>query len=424
MVVAGEGCWLIDTEGKRYLDASGGAMVVNVGHGVREIADAIGEQAGRLAYVNGTAFTNEPVERLATALVQRSPAYAKAYFLGSGSEAVEAALKLARQYWVERQRPSKHRVIALSPGYHGNTMLALSASAREHYRRLYGEWLVDVVRIPAPFAYWCSCRGDARTPCRVCDGDVLEEAILHEGPETIAAFIAEPVGGSSTGATVPRPGYFSRIREICDRHDVLLVADEVLSGAGRTGHWLALDAWPVHADIVTLGKGISGGYLPLSAVLATDEVVRAVAEGSGAFVHAQTFSHHAVTCSAGLATLDYIDRLQLVERVRAMEPLLFESLRTLLNHQHVGDVRGRGLLAGVEFVADRQERAPFPRATRFAERFAQAAQEAGLVVWPNVGQADGVNGDLAMIAPPFVVQPEEIHEITRRFRLALEATEA
>ncbi|MFN8571171.1 MAG: aspartate aminotransferase family protein [Gemmatimonadaceae bacterium] len=421
-IVAGDGCWLIDTDGKRYLDASGGAMVVNVGHGVREIADAIGDQARELAYVNGTAFTNAPVEQLAAALVQRSPAYAKAYFLGSGSEAVEAALKLARQYWVERHRPTKHRVIALSPGYHGNTMLALSASAREHYRRLYGEWLVDVVRIPAPFGYWCSCRGDASRPCRVCDGDVLEEAILREGPDTIAAFIAEPVGGSSTGATVPRAGYFSRIREICDRHDVLLVADEVLSGAGRTGHWLALEAWPVHADIVTLGKGISGGYLPLSAVLATDQVVAAVANGSGYFVHAQTFSHHAVTCAAGVATLQYLDRHHLLDRVRAMEPLLFESLRTLLDHPNVGDVRGKGLLAGVEFVAERQARVPFDRTAKFAERFTQAAQDAGLVVWPNVGHADGVNGDLVMIAPPFVVQPDEIHEITRRFRMALDAT--
>ncbi|MEP7346241.1 MAG: aspartate aminotransferase family protein [Gemmatimonadaceae bacterium] len=421
-VERGEGCWLVDTSGKRYLDAAGGAMVVNLGHGVAEIGDAMAAQARRVAYVNGTAFTSAPVERMARELCSRSPAYGKVYFLGSGSESIEAALKLARQHWVERNKLSKHRVIALTPGYHGNTMLALSTSAREQYRTLYKEWLVDVIRIPAPYSYRCSCAGAA--DCNVCTGDVLEEAILEAGADSIAAFVAEPVGGSSTGANVPRPGYFERIREICDKYDVLFIADEVLSGAGRTGTWLALDRWNVRADIVTLGKGISGGYVPLSAVLATEEVVAPIAAGSGYFVHGQTFSHHAVTCAAGVATLAYMDEHRLLQRVCEMAPVLHDALSALREYPEVGDVRGRGLLAAVEFVADGETRAPMARSRKFAERFTQAAQEAGLIVWPNVGHADGVNGDLVMIAPPFVIDRSEIEEIVRRFRTALDACAA
>jgi adenosylmethionine-8-amino-7-oxononanoate aminotransferase len=417
LIVSAKGCWLEDEAGKRYLDASGGAMVVNIGHGVTEIGDAMAVQARRLGYVNGTAFTHPPVEDLARELCARSPAYTKAYFLGSGSEAVEAALKLARQHWVELGRPSKHKIIALTPGYHGNTLLALSASAREHYRTLYREWLVDVLPMPAPYAWRCSCAGDPG--CPVCSGDVLEEIIRREGADNICAFIAEPVGGSSTGASVPRPEYFPRIREICDRHDVLFVADEVLSGAGRTGSWLALTSWGITADIVTLGKGIAGGYAPLSAVLATDRVVAPVARGSGYLMHAQTFSHHPVMCAAGLATLAYLDRHALVRRSEEMGRVLHAHLDRLRRHSFVGDVRGRGLLAGVEFVADVATRAPFDRSMRFAERFTRAAQDAGLVVWPNVGHADGVRGDLVMIAPPFVITEPEIEELVSRFESAL-----
>lgn len=417
LAVRGEGCWLEDESGKRYLDAVGGAFVASIGHGVREIGEAMARQAGRVAYVNGTAFTNEAVEGLAERLVARSPGLGKVYILGSGSEAVEAALKMARQYWIERGRPSKHRVIALTPGYHGNTMLALSASAREHYRTYWREWLVDVRRIPAPYAYRCSCNGAA--DCPACTGTALEAAILEEGSDTVAAFILEPVGGSSTGANVPREGYLRTVREICDRHDVLLVADEVLCGAGRTGAWTAIEQAGVVPDILTLGKGISGGYAPVSAVLARDEIVEPIARGLGYLMHAQTFSHHAVTCAAAVATLDYLAQHQLVERCARIAPVFHDKLQRLRELPAVGDVRGRGLLAGVEFVADKETRAPFPRPAKFAERFTAAAQQAGLIVWPNVGHADGVNGDLAMLAPPFVVSEEEIDGIVDRFTRAL-----
>jgi len=419
-IVRGEGCWLVDETGKRYLDAVGGAYVANLGHSNPEVADAIAQQARQFGYLSATAFTHAPVEELAAELAATLPGdLDKLYFLSSGSEAVEAALKLARQYWVESGKPEKHRIIALAPGYHGNTLLALSASAREHYKTMFREWLVDVHRIPAPYPYRCACRGrDAR--CPACSGAVLEEAIERIGAANVAAFIAEPVGGSSTGASIPRPEYFRRIRAICDRYEVLFIADEILCGAGRTGTWWAMEPYGATPDIMTLGKGISGGYAALSAVAAPERIVDVIARGSGSFMHAQTFSHHPVACAAGLAAVRYIKRHGLVERCAKLGDVLHRRLATLGALPHVGDVRGRGLVAGIEFVEDKVTRAPFPRAAKFAETFAEAALDAGLTVWPNVGHADGTNGDLAMVAPPFIVSEQEIEEIVSRITEALE----
>jgi hypothetical protein len=419
-IVRGEGCWLIDDRGKRYLDAVGGAYVANLGHSNPEIADAIAQQARQFGYLSGTMFTHGPAEELAAELAATLPGdLSKLYFLSSGSEAVEAALKLARQYWVERGSPGKHKIIALAPAYHGNTLLALSASAREHYKAMFREWLVDVHRIPAPYPYRCECGGRG-AGCPACSGAVLEEAIAQLGAQHVAAFIAEPVGGSSTGASTPRPDYFRRVREICDRHDVLFIADEILCGAGRTGTWWAIAPYDVAPDIMTLGKGISGGYAALSAVAAPERIVDVIAQGSGSFMHAQTFSHHPVACAAGLAAVRYLKTHGLVERCAKMGRVLHERLAPLAQLPHVGDVRGRGLLAGIEFVEDKATREPFPRAAHFAETFADAALDAGLTVWPNVGHADGTSGDLAMVAPPFIVTEEEIDEIVRRFADALE----
>ncbi len=421
-IVRGDGCYLFDDAGRRYLDAVGGAFVASLGHGVGPVADAIAAQALRLGYVNGTAFTHAPVEEFAAELAALCPGDLDlVYPLGSGSEAVEAALKLARQYWVESGQPRKRKVLSLAPGYHGNTLLALSASARPHYTTYFREWLVDVVRVPAPCAYRCACRG--RPPlCPACSGEAVEQAILREDPATVAAFIGEPVGGSSTGASVPAPEYWRRVRDACDRHGVLLVADEVLTGAGRTGTWSALEPYGVVPDLMTLGKGIAGGYVPLSAVVAPRRLVEVLARGSGALLHAQTFSHHATLAAAGVATLRYLRQHALIERCAAIAPAFHERLAALRDLPGVGDVRGRGLLAGIEFVSEPTTRTPFPRAARFAESFAEAALEHGLVVWPNVGQADGVNGDLAMLAPPYIVTHEEIDLIVQRFGAALRAT--
>jgi len=413
LIVRGEGCSLFDEDGKRYLDACGGAFVASLGHGVRELGEAIAEQVAKVAYVNGTAFTNEPCEALSAELVTLVPrGLDHAFFLSSGSEAVEAALKLARQHFVESGRPEKHKFIACTPGYHGNTLLALSVSAREHYRAAFGPYLVPVRMIPAPYPY----RGEPRDPAS--SAQALEQALLEEDPRTVAAFIAEPVGGTSTGASVPPREHYRRVREVCDRHEVLFVADEVLCGSGRTGFFAALEDFGVTPDIMTLGKGLSGGYVPLSAVLVNERVMRPIASGSRAVKHAQTFSHTPTICAVGLAALRYLKAHRLVERCARMGILLAEKLGALRALPAVGDVRGKGLLAGIEFVADKATKAPFPRALRFAETFTACALEVGLVVWPGVGQAGG-EGDLVMLAPPFIISPAEIEEISALFGQAL-----
>jgi adenosylmethionine-8-amino-7-oxononanoate aminotransferase len=389
---------------------------------VREIADAIGEQASRIAYLTGAAFTSAPAEALASELAALTPGdLDHIYFLSSGSEAVEAALKLARQDWVESGRPEKQDNLSLSPGYHVNTLLAMSASALPHYATFFREWIVNVHRVPAPLAYHCACRG-SDAACGICSGTILEQKILEIGAGRIAAFIAEPVGGSSTGATVPRQDYWRTVRDICDRHDVLFIADEIACGAGRTGTWSALEPYGVAPDVMTMGKGIAGGYTPLSAVAAPRRIIDVIARGSGALAHAQTFSHHPVLCAAGLATVRYLREHALIARAATMGRVFHERLATLLDLPHVGDVRGRGMLAGVELVLDRDTRAPFPRKAKVAERFTEAALLAGLVVWPNVGHVNGTNGDIIMLAPPFVIESAQIDELLTRFRAAYDAS--
>ena len=403
-ITHGVGCVLYDDAGRSYIDGVGGAFVSNIGHGVGEVADAISAQAKRLAYVSGMTLANTAVEEFASELATRCAGdLKKVYPLSSGSDAVEAALKLARQYWAELGKPAKTRIIALSPSYHGNTLLALSASAREHYKAAFGGWLVDVIRVPA------------------YDGDALEAAIAREGADTIAAFIAEPVGGSSTGALVPPDGFWRRAREICTAHEVLLVADEILCGAGRTGTWSALEPAGIVADIQIFGKGVAGGYAPLAAVVTSSRIVDTLARGSGGLNHAQTFSHHAVSCAAGTATLRFIAQHGLVERSERMGMRLHEHLAALRSIASVGAIRGRGLLAGIELV-DANSRQPLPRARHAAESVTRAALDEGLVVWPNVGHADGTRGDLIMLAPPFVVSEDELDQIVGRLRAAITST--
>ena len=415
-IVRGEGVWLEDDAGRRYLDACGGAYVANLGHGVGTLAAEVGRQIAQVAYVNGTAFSNAPVEALAAELRELCPGDLDySWFLSSGSEAVEAALKLARQYHVERGNTTKHKIISRTPGYHGNTLLALSASAREHYKKMYGPWLVPVHLIGAPYPYRCSPEDPAMT------GEALETAILAEGPENVAAFIAEPVGGSSTGGSVPPAGYWARIREICDRHNVLLIADEVLSGAGRTGRWAAMEHFGVVPDIMTMGKGLSGGYVPLSAVITSRRVIDPIYHGSGGFKHAQTFSHSPAMCAAGLAAVRHIRAHDLVGRAARMGDVLHARLASLSRLPAVGDVRGLGLLGCVEFVADTSTKAPFERSVRFAERIVAEAQARGLVLWPNIGQADGTRGDLVMVAPPFIISESEIDTLVSRLADSIEA---
>lgn len=299
------------------------------------------------------------------------------------------------------------------PAYHGNTLTALSLSGREHYRRTFGPLLTDFPHIPAPDTY--------RHPdSPASTGEAFEEEIVRQDPKTVAAFIAEPVIGSSAGAMVPRLDYYRRVTEICRRYDVLFIADEIFCGMGRTGRWMALEHFDVVPDILVLGKGLNGGIAPLSAVVATGAILETIATGTGYFNHAQTYSHSPVACAAGLATLRYLKRERLVERCAAMERRFFDALEELRDLPAVGDIRGIGLLAGIEFVADRSTKQPFPRREGFAERFTAAAFENGLIVWPNVGHVNGTDGDTVILAPPFAVSEDEIGEIVSRFRAAIQ----
>jgi len=408
LITHGRGAYLFDDEGKAYLDGSGGAAVVNIGHGVEEIAGVLSRQARKAAYVNGLQFTHLPVEQLAERIASfLTIPIGKVFFMTSGSEAIEAGIKLARQYWLESGKPKKRRLISLRPSYHGNTLAALSLSARKHYQDAFRPFLLKNAKIDAPYCYRCPW-DLAPSVCRVkCAGE-LEKEIRLQGRENVAAFVTEIIGGSSTGASVPPPEYWKAVREICDRNEVLLIADEVMTGLGRTGKWLACHHYGLVPDILILGKGLTSGYFPLSAVAAKASLLEPLFERGKDFLHAQTFVHHPVGCAAGLATIARLRRHRLIHRSAKLGEMLLARLRCLFSHPHVGDIRGKGLLIGLEFVADKKTKRPFPRAARYAETFVARALERGLVLWPNTGQANGTDGDLVILAPPFVIGEKEI----------------
>jgi adenosylmethionine-8-amino-7-oxononanoate aminotransferase len=408
LVEKGQGLYLFDRNGNKYLDASGGAAVVNIGHGVKEVADAIGLQAQNVAYVSGMHFSHSPVENLAERISGFLPfPGGKVYFLNSGSEAVEASLKLARQYWVERGQKTKRHFISRTPSYHGNTLTALSLSARKHYQEVFQPMLRRSPKIPAPYCYRCY-KDDTYPGCGVKCAYELDAAIKKFGRDNVAAFVTEVIGGATTGAAVPPPGYFEIIKKICDQNQVLLITDEVMTGVGRTGKWLASEHFDLVPDIIVLGKGLTGGYFPLSAVAAKKEIVDALFKRGKSFLHAQTFSHHPVGCAAGVAALSYIQRHRLVERCARVGKVILRKTSALLSHPHIGDIRGRGLLVGIEFVQDKKSKKPFPRKKKYVETFLARALEKGLVFWWNTGQADGHNGDIILLAPPYTITAKEI----------------
>ena len=420
LITHGTGVYLYDEEGKMYLDASGGAAVVNLGHGLKELADAVSDQVQKAAYLNGMQFTHIPVESLAQEISEFLPFQdGKIYFLTSGSEAVEASLKLARQYRVEQGRSSKYRVISRKPSYHGNTLSALSLSARERYRETFQPMLSESCMIPAPYCYRCY-REESYPSCGVQCATELEKAINSIGEENVSAFLTEVIGGGSIGAAVPPPEYFQSIRKICDNHGILLIADEVMTGIGRTGKWLASHHFEFAPDIIVMGKGLTSGYFPLSALAVKREIVEKIFTNGKSFLHFQTFAHHPVGCAAGLETLDYIKKHNLLNRCSEMGGLLQKALSPLADHPYVGNIRGKGLLIGIEFVQEKTAKKPFPREERFAEHFVIEALKNGLVLWPNVGHADGRNGDLVLLAPPFIVSREEIVQIVDRLGKTLE----
>lgn len=406
--VKADGVWVTDSNGKQYLDASGGPLVVNLGHCREEIARALYDQALRCDYVHPTMFTTPTVEELAAALASHAPhGIDRFYFMSSGSEAVETAIKLARQIHLECGRPQRMRLISRWKSYHGLTLGALAATGRTAFRVPFAPLLNEVVHIPPPYCLRCSY-GLTYPACRLHCARALEETIQCLGPETVSAFLAETVSGATIAAVPPPPGYFTVIREICDRYEVLLILDEVLCGLGRTGRWFACEHYGVVPDIITMGKGLGGGAVALSAVGVQTRHFDAIRRGTGGFVHGGTYSHHGVAAAAGLAVVRILEREGLVERVAREGTVLGDKLGTrLAAHPHVADIRGLGFLWGVEFVQDKETLRPFPRRDRVAERLWEALFDQGIILYRSTALA-GTDGDALVVGPPFVIESEEM----------------
>lgn len=408
----GEGIYIRDSSGRRYIDGSGGAVVASIGHGVPEIRDAALAQMDRIAFVHGSQFTNRAAEELAARLASMAPpGLERVYFVSGGSEAVETAVKMARQYQVDRGQPSRYKVLSRWTSYHGNTLGALAWSGHTGRRRYYQPLIRHTPHIAHCYCFRCPFDRVPET-CRLeCAGD-LEKTILFEGPDSVCAFLAEPVVGATAGVLVPPDGYLRRIREICDRYDILLITDEVMTGMGRTGKNFCADHWGVVPDLVACAKGLSGGYAPLACVIAKEEIHETIREKNGAFVHGHTYAQNPLSCAIGLAVVDYIERHGLIGRSRQMGGYLLDRLCQRLSELHVvGDVRGLGLLAGVEFVADKTYKTPFDPSLRAGAKIAARAFEKGLIVYPGAGGADGVAGDHVLVAPPFVISTQQIDEL-------------
>jgi adenosylmethionine-8-amino-7-oxononanoate aminotransferase len=418
----GEGCWIIDQNGRRFLDAAGQAAVVSIGHGVPEIGRAMAEQSGRIAFAHTSQFHTAPAERLAARLLELAPANfrngGRVYFTSGGSEATETAIKLARQFHLESGQPGRYRVISRRQSYHGSTLGAMAVSGNVARRAPYAPLIPEWGHIEPCFCFHCPF--DKTFPqCELACAEDLDTFLLKHEPEQAAAFIFEPVVGATLGAAPSPEGYAARIAEICRKHKILLIADEVMTGMGRTGKPFAVEHWGVEPDLILVGKGVASGYAPLGAVLVSARVVQAFERGSGAFMHGFTYQAHPVCAAAGNAVLDYLEARKLFERVNPAGNRLREALAPLLEHPHVGDIRGLGLLLGVEFLKDRTTREPFPKADNIAEKIRQAAVSEGVLTYPTQGCVDGQRGDHILLAPPFTISSEECGLVARALQAAL-----
>ncbi len=421
--VRGDGVYLVGRDGRHYLDASGGAAVSSLGHSHPYVVAAIQRQVGEMPYAHTSFFTNDPSERLAQKLVSLAPAgfgNGRVAFVGSGSEAMEVALKLARQHFIERGEPERAHFISRRMSYHGNTLGALAVGGHMQRRAMYAPMLMDVTHVSPCFAYRMKREGESDVDYGRRVADELEAAIVNAGARRVAAFVAEPVVGATLGCVPAVEGYFARIREICDRHGVLLIADEVMCGMGRTGDMFAIGREGVCPDIITLGKGLGAGYLPIGATMASECVVRAIEEGSGSLANGHTYMSHAVACAGSLAVLECIERERLLDNVRAKGARLREALEARFGgHPNVGDIRGRGLFLALELVADRARKLPFARERKVAESIKAAALRHGLLCYPSSGTADGERGDHVLLAPPYIVTDEHVTEVVDKLDLAL-----
>ena len=423
VAVGGDGPYIIDSEGKRYLDASGGAAVSCLGHSNKPVIEAIKSQLDRIPYAHTAFFTNEPAERLAEHLIKRAPGKLdRVYFISGGSEANETAIKLARQYFLETGQSERRRFIARRQSYHGNTLGALAVGGSVKRRLPYAPLLMDSSHVPPCYAYRHKHPDETEEAYGLRAADALEAEIERLGPETVAGFFAETVVGATAGAVPPVPGYFKRIREICDRYGVLLILDEVMSGMGRTGTLYACEQDDVAPDILTCAKGLGAGYQPIGATLVSETIYHAIESGSGAFQHGFTYIGHPTACAGALAVQETVEREDLLSNVRRRGAELMEALQERFgNHRHVGDLRGRGLFIGVELVADRASKEPFDPALKLFAKVKAACMAEGLMCYPAGGTADGDKGDHILLAPPFMIDSDHVTEIVEKLGNALDS---
>ncbi len=423
-LVRGDGVYVYDTAGHKYLDAASGVGVVALGYGRRELAEALADQAMTIPYVHGMRFANPPARELADKLAGFAPGpFHWSFFTSGGSEAVESALKITRQYFCEQGKTQKSRFIGRWQSFHGNTIGTMSVGGHVSRRGRYLPMLIECSHIPPANCYRCPY--DLSYPgCGLRCAWALEQEIHYQGPERIAAFIAEPIVGAAAGATVPPPEYFPIIREICDRNDVLFIADEVITGFGRTGRNFGIEHWGVVPDMITAAKGISSGYAPLGAVLVNDRVMKVFQAGSGKVNHNFTYAGNPLACRVGCDVVDIIEQEGLVQRAAERGQQFFARMEALRRFPFVGDIRGRGLLAGIELVKDAASKEPFPiefGASRHMDRLTQAE---GLIVYPCDGTADGYRGDHLLLMPPLVISEQEIDELVAKLERAFERFEA
>ena len=422
--MTGDGCYLIDSAGKRYFDGSGGAAVSCLGHGDAEIVAAVQEQVEKLEFAHTGFFTSEPAEALADLLIENAPGELdRVYFVSGGSEATEAAIKLARQYFVEIGEPQRRHLIARRQSYHGNTLGALAAGGNAWRREKFSPLLVDVSHISPCYEYAERQESESSYEYGQRVAQELEDEILRLGPNTVMAFMAEPVVGATSGAVPAVEGYFRRIREICNQYGVLLILDEVMCGMGRTGHLFACDADGIAPDIVCIAKGLGAGYQPVGAMLCTKQIYEAIENGSGFFQHGHTYLGHPVATAAGLAVVRAILKRDLLPHVRDMGEKLQSALKMkFAEHPHIGDIRGRGLFCGVELVKDRETKVPFDPSNGLAGKIKKATFAAGLICYPMSGTRDGKLGDHVLLAPPFILCNEHIDEVVAKLSGAVEST--
>ena len=423
VAVGGEGVYLIDSAGRRYVDASGGAAVSCLGHGHPDVIAAMHAQIDRLAYAHTSFFTTEVAEALATELVRHAPAgMSHAYFVSGGSEAVEAALKMARQYALEIGQPERSHFIARRQSYHGNTLGALAVGGNAWRRQQFAPLLIDVTHVSPCYPYREQREGESPEQYGQRLAQELDEAIRRVGPGKVLAFVAETVGGATAGVLTPVPGYFRAVREVCDRHGVLLILDEVMCGMGRTGTLHACEQEGVVPDLMTIAKGLGGGYQPIGAVLAQRAIVEAFERGSGLFQHGHTYLGHPVACAAALAVQRVIERDGLLAQVRRLGAGLRERLVAVFGeHPNVGEIRGRGLFQAIEIVADRAGKTPFDPGLKIHARIKAEAMARGLMVYPMGGTIDGARGDHVLLAPPFIATDGDLDLIVERLAGAVQA---